>query len=108
MSTKTSKKTYAERLAFLPPEMREFALHDEDTKKDILEQNLDQEEILSIASVNMHHQKLAKKQKITMNIPNYTLQAIKISAQKLGVPYQTFISSILHQYATKQLSHKVK
>jgi hypothetical protein len=65
----TTKKTYAERIAFLPHDMKEFALHDEDTKKDILEQNLDAEEIESIVSVNMRLEKMSKKQKITMNVP---------------------------------------
>ena len=60
---------YEKRIAFLPRDMKEFALHDEDTKKDILEQNLDKEEIESIVSVNMRLEKMSKKQKITMNVP---------------------------------------
>lgn len=65
----TTTTSYEKRIAFLPRDMKEFALHDEDTKKDILEQNLDKEEIESIVSVNMRLEKMSKKQKITMNVP---------------------------------------
>ena len=104
MTNKTIQPPYEKRIAFLHKDMRNFALHDKDTKKDIMEQKLNQEEIESIVYVNMHYENLSKKQKITMNIPGSTLQKIKINAQKLGIPYQTFISSILHQYTTGQLN----
>lgn len=104
MTTKTNQASYEKRIAFLPRDMKEFALIDEDTRKDILEQNLDKEEIESIVSVNMHLEKMSKKQKITMNVTWNTLTKLKMNAHKLGIPYQTLIWSILHQYTTGQFS----
>lgn len=69
MAKKTKQKSYEERIAFLPREMRAFALRDENTRLNIMEQNLDEEEIDSIVVVNMHYENLKKKQKITMNVP---------------------------------------
>lgn len=81
--TKINKSTYKKMIKFLPKDMYEFALNDEDTMLDILEQKLDKEEIESIVITNMHYENLDKKQKITISIPKYTLQQLKIQAKKM-------------------------
>ena len=43
MTNKTIQPPYEKRIAFLHKDMRNFALHDKDTKKDIMEQKLNQE-----------------------------------------------------------------
>jgi len=46
---------------------------------------------------------LLNKRKINLRVFENDLLAIKASAINAGIPYQTFISSILHKYATGQL-----
>ena len=48
-------------------------------------------------------QSLKKTHPLTLRIPNVDLEAIQLKADKAGIPYQTLIKSILHQYATDQL-----
>lgn len=49
----------------------------------------------------------AKKNKaVSLRLANYDLEKIKEKASKQGIPYQTFISSILHKYITNQLLEK--
>ncbi|MCK4777045.1 MAG: hypothetical protein KAS39_01635, partial [Actinomycetia bacterium] len=40
---------------------------------------------------------------ITLRLKQSDLEKIKVQAEKEGIPYQTFISSILHKYITHQL-----
>lgn len=47
--------------------------------------------------------KANEKNRITLRISNQTLEAIKRIAQEEGLPYQTFISSILYKYANNKL-----
>ena len=47
--------------------------------------------------------KANKKNRITLRINNQTLESIKRKAQEEGLPYQTFISSILYKYANDRL-----
>jgi len=47
--------------------------------------------------------KANKKNRITLRLNNQTLEAIKRKAQEEGLPYQTFISSILYKYANDRL-----
>ncbi len=47
--------------------------------------------------------KANEKNRITLRLNNQTLESIKQKAQEEGLPYQTFISSILYKYATDQL-----
>jgi len=42
--------------------------------------------------------KANKKNRITLRLNNQTLESIKRKAQEEGLPYQTFISSILYKY----------
>jgi len=49
--------------------------------------------------------KLLKKNKsISIRVPEQTLNTIKAKAAKEGLPYQTLIGSILHKYASGQLT----
>lgn len=50
--------------------------------------------------------KANEKNRITLRINNQTLEAIKRKAQEEGLPYQTFISSILFKYANDRLIDK--
>jgi predicted DNA binding CopG/RHH family protein len=52
-----------------------------------------------------------KNERINIRLQDVTLFKIKDKADHLGLPYQTLISSILHQYAngtlvSKELSHE--
>ncbi|MEA3359872.1 MAG: CopG family antitoxin [Thermodesulfobacteriota bacterium] len=47
--------------------------------------------------------KANEKNRVTLRLNNQILQLIKRKAQEEGLPYQTFISSILHKYATDKL-----
>ncbi len=47
--------------------------------------------------------KANEKNRITLRINNQTLESIKRKAQEEGLPYQTFISSILYKYANDKL-----
>ena len=48
-------------------------------------------------------EKARRKKSITLRIPENVLEKIKKEAEKEGIPYQTFITSILHKYITNQL-----
>ncbi|MBC2713730.1 MAG: hypothetical protein HF978_00275 [Desulfobacteraceae bacterium] len=47
--------------------------------------------------------KANEKNRITLRLNNQTLESIKRKAQEEGLPYQTFISSILYKYANDKL-----
>ena len=47
--------------------------------------------------------KANKKNRITLRLNNQTLESIKRKAQEEGLPYQTYISSILYKYANDRL-----
>jgi predicted DNA binding CopG/RHH family protein len=47
--------------------------------------------------------KANERNRVTLRLNNQTLELIKRKAQEEGLPYQTFISSILHKYATDKL-----
>jgi predicted DNA binding CopG/RHH family protein len=42
-----------------------------------------------------------KKKKITINLFENDVSIIKKQALKAGIPYQTYISSLIHRYASK-------
>ena len=44
-----------------------------------------------------------KKKAITLRLNENDLEKIKYEAEREGIPYQTFISSILHKYISHQL-----
>ena len=45
----------------------------------------------------------ASKIHISLRLDSSVLVVLRTEAEKLGIPYQTFIGSILHQYAHKEL-----
>ena len=47
--------------------------------------------------------KANKKNRVTLRLNNQILELIKRKAREEGLPYQTFISSILHKYANEKL-----
>ena len=47
--------------------------------------------------------KANEKNRVTLRLSNQTLELIKQKAQENGLPYRTFISSILYKYATDKL-----
>jgi len=46
---------------------------------------------------------LSKPRNINIRLSDRDLQKIKALAIEKGLPYQTFISSLLHQYPTKRM-----
>ncbi len=51
---------------------------------------------------------IKKDKRINIRISSKDLEKIKTTAVELGLPYQTLISSILHQYVTGRLVPKTK
>jgi predicted DNA binding CopG/RHH family protein len=49
-----------------------------------------------------------KDQRINIRLSSHDLQAIRTRALQAGIPYQTLISSILHQYVSRTKSHSVE
>jgi len=44
-----------------------------------------------------------EKKNISLRVNNQDLDLLRQRAEKEGIPYQTFISSILHKFVTEQL-----
>jgi len=49
---------------------------------------------------------LKKDKRINIRLSSNDLQMLKTTALELGMPYQTLVSSILHQYVTGRLVQK--
>jgi len=49
---------------------------------------------------------LRKDKRINIRLSSNDLEALKTNAVELGLPYQTLVSSILHQYASGRLVQK--
>lgn len=49
---------------------------------------------------------LKKDKRINIRLSSNDLELLKTNAAELGLPYQTLVSSILHQYATGRLVKK--
>ncbi|MCD4667050.1 MAG: hypothetical protein K8R44_00355 [Sulfurimonas sp.] len=56
---------------------------------------------------NIAKNTLKKDKRINIRLSSNDLEALKTNAVELGLPYQTLVSSILHQYATGRLTQKV-
>lgn len=57
------------------------------------------------------HKKIAKNtlkkdKRINIRLSSNDLQMLKTTAVELGMPYQTLVSSVLHQYVTGRLVQK--
>lgn len=48
---------------------------------------------------------LKKNRRVNIRMSEYDLKAIQLKAMEEGVPYQTFISSVLHKVADGRISH---
>ena len=49
---------------------------------------------------------LKKDQRINIRLSSSDLESLKTHAVELGMPYQTLVSCVLHQYATGRLTQK--
>ncbi len=81
----------------------------DDEEKEILE-SFEKGELESVGDPNRLAQlqryakaTLAKDQQITLRLSSMDLDAIQAKAIEEGIPYQIFISSILHKYITGRL-----
>lgn len=57
----------------------------------------------AVASAKYTLRLLRKNKRITIRIPKQDLDHIQNKAIKTGIPYQTLIASILHQFATEKI-----
>lgn len=48
---------------------------------------------------------LKKNRRVNIRMSEYDLKAIQLKAMEEGVPYQTFIASVLHKVADGRISH---
>ena len=48
---------------------------------------------------------LKKNRRINIRLSEYDLKAIQLKAMEEGMPYQTFISSVLHKVADGRIPH---
>ena len=55
---------------------------------------------------NIAKNTLRKDKRINIRLSSNDLEALKTNAVELGLPYQTLVSSILHQYASGRLIQK--
>jgi predicted DNA binding CopG/RHH family protein len=77
-----------------------------DTYEKEIEENIDaqppiphlQDEMGKLKKAAAMHVK--RKQSITLRINVMDLEAIKLKASRVGIPYQTYINMIIHQDAT--------
>jgi len=72
----------------------------------LIEENIDKLVPISklkAAKINEILTKARKNRSISLRISHYDLEKLKEKAEKVGMPYQTLINSILHKYVTNQL-----
>ncbi len=48
-----------------------------------------------------------KTKRISIRLPEQDLEQLKIKAAETGIPYQTLIGSLVHQYATGRLTVQI-
>jgi predicted DNA binding CopG/RHH family protein len=51
---------------------------------------------------------LRKDKRINIRLSSNDLESLKTNAVEMGLPYQTLVSSILHQYATGRLVQRIR
>ena len=69
------------------------------------------ESIANLESEKSRHQSIAtnqikKRRKINLNVLEADIERVKIKAIAQGLPYQTLIASVIHQFATDKLEPK--
>ncbi len=118
--------SYQAELNKLAPAIREFVEKNNQLQDLIKEQKLDAEEITmevetekgerqplptkeflfwsDVARVAAEStlKKLNKKRQLTIRINEKDLMLLKVKSSELGMPYQTLLQSIIHQYVTKK------
>ena len=85
-----------------------------DNEEKELVQSLRTEEWVSVDNLEekiKKHQEIAtntlrKDKRINIRLSSHDLEALKANAVEMGLPYQTLVSSVLHQYATGRLLQK--
>ena len=85
-----------------------------DNEEKELVQSLRTEEWVSVDNLEekiKKHQEIAtntlrKDKRINIRLSSHDLEALKTNAVEMGLPYQTLVSSVLHQYATGRLLQK--
>ncbi len=55
-----------------------------------------------LAGKLMVDQSLKQSHPISLRVPDADMEAIRLKAAKVGIPYQTLIKSVLHQFATSE------
>lgn len=55
---------------------------------------------LKQAMVKVAQKHLHSKKPITIRVSTYDIEAIKIKASKMGIPYQSYINMLIHKDAT--------
>lgn len=50
---------------------------------------------------------LRKDKRINIRLSSNDLESLKTNAVEMGLPYQTLVSSVLHQYVTGRLVQKI-
>jgi len=68
---------------------------------------LEQDEKTATKFAQYANYTLEKKRNINIRLPEKTLIRLKTQAANLGLPYQTYISSILHQAVHKTKNNNV-
>lgn len=63
------------------------------------------EEIARIQNAAATHVK--RKKSITLRVHEMDLEAMRIKASKLGIPYQTYINMLIHKDASSLMSHEL-
>ncbi|SMN00695.1 Conserved domain protein [uncultured Candidatus Thioglobus sp.] len=91
--------------------MNKYQLNNEEQElSDSLETN-EWESVANVKDEISTHQVIAKNtlrkdKRINIRLSSNDLEALKTNAVELGLPYQTLVSSVLHQYATNRLHAK--
>ena len=93
--------------------MKNIILDDEE--KELL-QSLETEKWVSVDNLENEikkHQEIAKNtlrkdKRINIRLSSHDLEALKTNAVEMGLPYQTLVSSVLHQYATGRLLQQTR
>jgi len=88
--------------------MKEYLFDDEENE---LLQSLESGEWESVDNLKnqiIQHQEVAtntlrKDKRINIRLSSNDLESLKTNAVEMGLPYQTLVSSVLHQYVTGRL-----
>lgn len=84
-------------IAHIPSHIQDCILNDRDLSQTITENNLDKEEIDALLVTADYAESMIRKQPITIKIAVWVLQRLKIKAKQEGLPYQTYVNSLLYK-----------